>query len=54
VGAGQGFGKTVVLKLTLTPNTILAGIVLTLTMGFFGGLLPALWAMRFKPLESMR
>jgi len=54
VGAPGSFGKAVALKLLVTPNTILLGIVLTLFMGLLGGLLPALAAMRLKPLESMR
>jgi len=35
-------------------NTLGIGILLTLFMGLFGGLLPALNAMRLKPLESLR
>lgn len=54
VGAGQGFGKTVALKLTVTPNTILIGVLLTMSMGLVGGLLPAISAMRVRPLESLR
>jgi len=54
VGAPGSFGKAVALKLLVTPNTILLGIVLTVFMGLIGGLLPALAAMRLKPLEAMR
>lgn len=54
VGAAQGFGKTVVLQLSVTPNTILVGVLLTLIMGLLGGLLPALTAMRLRALESLR
>jgi ABC-type lipoprotein release transport system permease subunit len=54
IGGGQGFGKTVILTLSVTPNTIAIGIFLTLLMGLVGGLLPALTAMRLRPLESLR
>ena len=55
VGSGQGgFGKTVILRLIVDANTISWGVLLTLFMGFFGGLLPSLWAMRLRPLESLR
>jgi hypothetical protein len=54
VGGVGSFGKAVALKMIVTPNTILLGIVLTLFMGLLGGLLPALAAMRLKPLEAMR
>ena len=54
VGGIGSFGKAVSLKMIVTPNTILLGIVLTLFMGLLGGLLPALAAMRLKPLEAMR
>jgi len=35
-------------------NTLAIGFLLTLFMGGVGGLLPALNAMRLKPLESLR
>jgi hypothetical protein len=54
VGGVGSFGKAVSLKMIVTPNTILLGVVLTLFMGLLGGLLPALAAMRLKPLEAMR
>ena len=55
VGSGQGgFGKTVIFRLVVDVNTLGIGILLTLFMGLFGGLLPALNAMRLKPLESLR
>jgi ABC-type antimicrobial peptide transport system permease subunit len=54
VAGTQGFGKTVVLKLAVTPDTIAIGVFLTLIMGLLGGLLPALAAMRLRPLESLR
>jgi putative ABC transport system permease protein len=54
VGSGQGGGKSVVLKLVVDANILAAGLLLTLVMGGLGGLLPALSAMRQKPLESLR
>ncbi|MFO0947152.1 MAG: ABC transporter permease [Planctomycetota bacterium] len=55
VSGGQGGGgKSVILELTVDTNTILLGLLLTLTMGLLGGLVPALSAMRLKPLESLR
>ena len=54
VGSGQGGGKSVVLKLVVDANILAAGLLLTLIMGGLGGLLPALSAMRLKPLESLR
>jgi ABC-type lipoprotein release transport system permease subunit len=54
-GSGQGgFGKTIVMRLIVDGNTLAVGVLLTLFMGLFGGLLPALWAMRLRPLEAMR
>jgi ABC-type antimicrobial peptide transport system permease subunit len=54
VSSGQGGGKSVVLKLVVDSNTLAVGILFTLVMGGLGGLFPALWAMRLKPLESLR
>jgi len=55
VGSGQGgFGKTVIFRLVVDANTLGIGILLTLFMGLLGGLLPALNAMRLRPLESLR
>jgi ABC-type antimicrobial peptide transport system permease subunit len=54
VGSGQGGGKSVVLKLVVDANTLATGMLLTLVMGGLGGLLPALSAMRLKPLDSLR
>src|SRR5262249_14125706 len=53
-GGQGGFGKTVVLKLVVDANTLAAGLVVTLFMGAFGGLVPSLTAMRLRPLESMK
>jgi hypothetical protein len=54
VGSGQGGGKSVVLKLVVDGNILATGVLLTLVMGGLGGLLPALSAMRLKPLDSLR
>src|SRR5262249_356994 len=35
-------------------NMVLAGLLFSLVMGFIGGLVPALSAMRLRPLESVR
>ncbi len=51
VSGGQGGGgKFVVLSLVIGADTLLTGIVLALVMGALGGLLPAISAMRQKPL----
>jgi ABC-type antimicrobial peptide transport system permease subunit len=54
VGSGQGGGKSVILKLIVDADTIAAGMLLTLAMGGLGGLVPALSAMRLKPLDALR
>jgi ABC-type antimicrobial peptide transport system permease subunit len=54
MSSGQGGGKSVVLKLVVDANLILLGVAFSLGMGCAGGLLPALSAMRLKPLESVR
>jgi ABC-type antimicrobial peptide transport system permease subunit len=51
---GHGGGKFVVLQLAIDADIIATGILLTLLMGLLGGLLPALSAMRLKPLEALR
>jgi len=55
VSGGQGGGgKFVVLELVVGPDILLAGLLLALAMGALGGLIPAISAMRLKPLESLR
>ncbi len=54
VGSGQGGGKSVVLKLTVDGRILAGGFAFSLAMGAVGGLLPALTAMRVRPLESLR
>jgi len=55
VSGGPGGGnKSVVLKLVVDANILATGMLFTLFMGGFGGLIPSLSAMRLKPLESLR
>jgi ABC-type antimicrobial peptide transport system permease subunit len=55
VGSGQGGGgKSVILQLVVDARVLGAGVLLTFIMGAVGGLVPALSAMRLKPLESLR
>jgi hypothetical protein len=54
ISAGQGGGKSVVLKLIVDSQVLWLGILFSLAMGSIGGLLPALSAMRVRPLESVR
>ncbi len=53
-GSGAGGGKSVVLKLIVDWRILGVGLGFSLLMGAVGGLLPALSAMRLKPLESLR
>jgi hypothetical protein len=54
VSSGMGGGKSVMLKLVVDANTLGVGMLLALLMGALGGLVPALSAMRLRPLESLR
>ena len=54
VTSGQGGGKFVVLRLTVDASTIAMGMLLSLGMGFFGGLIPSLGAMRTSALTALR
>jgi ABC-type lipoprotein release transport system permease subunit len=54
IGSDGGWGKTVELRLLVTANIVLIGVLLSMGMGLLGGLLPALAGMRVKPLEAMR
>lgn len=55
LSSGAGGGKSVVLKLTVDGQILAVGLLLTLAMGFIGGLFPALLsAVRLKPLEALR
>lgn len=52
-GPGGG-GKFVVLRLTVDASTIAVGMMMSLAIGFFGGLIPAWCAMRLSALEALR
>ena len=54
VGGSGGGGKFVVLELVVDANIWTAGVFLTLLMGGLGGLVPALSAVRLKPLDALR
>jgi ABC-type lipoprotein release transport system permease subunit len=55
ISSGQGGGgKSIVLKLVVDATTLGAGMVFALVMGCLGGLIPALSAMRLKPLDAVR
>ncbi|MDX1946896.1 MAG: ABC transporter permease [Pirellulaceae bacterium] len=54
VGGGQGGGKFVVLEMLVSGDIIAVGLLLSLIMGFFGGLIPSIRAMLLRPLESVR
>ena len=53
-GGPGGGGKFVVLRLTVDASTIAMGMLLALAMGFFGGLIPSLGAMRLSALKALR
>lgn len=54
VGSGQGGGKSVVLELTVDWKIIAQCMLFSLVMGFIGGLMPAVSAMRLKLLDTLR
>jgi ABC-type lipoprotein release transport system permease subunit len=53
-GSGQGAGKSIMLKLVVDHTVLIEAMGFALAMGCIGGLLPALSAMRLRPLESLR
>lgn len=53
-GGPGGGGKFVVLRLTVDASTLAMGMMLALAMGFFGGLIPSLGAMRLSALNALR
>jgi ABC-type antimicrobial peptide transport system permease subunit len=53
-GGPGGGGKFVVLRLTVDASTIAVGMMLALAMGFFGGLIPSLSAVRTSALKALR
>jgi ABC-type lipoprotein release transport system permease subunit len=54
MSSGQGGGKSVMLKLVVDARILAAGMGFSLLMGCIGGLIPALSAMRLKPLDAVR
>ena len=54
VSSTQGGGKFVVLRLTVDLAVLSSGMLLALAMGFLGGLIPSLSAMRLTALEALR
>lgn len=54
ISGGQGGGKSIVLKLIVDGNIIAISLLFTMAMGLLGGFVPALSAMRLRPLESLR
>jgi ABC-type lipoprotein release transport system permease subunit len=54
VGTTGGGMKRVTFTMHVDANTLAAGVLFTLVMGILGGLLPAVSAMRLKPLDSLR
>ncbi|HLJ91662.1 MAG TPA: ABC transporter permease [Gemmataceae bacterium] len=54
VGTSGGGMKRLSFQMIVDGNTLAAAVLFTLVMGFLGGLLPAMSAMRQKPLESLR
>ena len=54
ISGSQGGGKTVILKLIVDGNVMMAGLIFTLIMGRLGGLIPAISATRLKLLDALR
>ncbi|WP_232056275.1 ABC transporter permease [Tuwongella immobilis] len=55
ISSGQGGGgKSVVLRLIVDSNMLVAGMLFTLVMGRLGGLIPAISGMRMTILDSLR
>jgi ABC-type antimicrobial peptide transport system permease subunit len=55
ISSGQGGGgKTVILKMVVDAQVLMAGAIFTLVMGRLGGLIPALSATRLKVLDTLR
>jgi len=54
LSAGQGSGKTVILRMTVDASILTLGIVFTIVMGRLGGLVPSLSAMRKGILDSLK
>lgn len=55
LSSGQGGGsKTVVFKMVVDKEVIRVACIFTFVMGLLGGLVPAVSAMRIKPLDAVR
>jgi len=54
VSGGQGGGKFIVLKTIVDFSTLAVGMLLAIIMGFLGGLIPSLNAMRLTALQALR
>lgn len=54
VSGSQGGGKFVVLTISVDLAVLSSGMLLALMMGFLGGLIPSLTAMRLTALEALR
>jgi hypothetical protein len=54
VDTSGGGMKRVSFQMVVDGSTLAAAVLFTLVMGLLGGLLPALSAMRLKPLDSLR
>jgi hypothetical protein len=54
MSGGQGGGRSVVVQMTVDLKLICGGMGFAVLMGYLGGFLPALSAMRLKPLDAVR
>ena len=54
ISGGPGGGKFIVLRLTVDFSTIALGMLLSIIMGFLGGLIPSVSAMRLTPLQALQ
>jgi ABC-type antimicrobial peptide transport system permease subunit len=54
ISSSAGGGKTVMLRLVVDAQVLMAGAIFTLVMGRLGGLIPALSATRLKILDTLR
>ena len=54
VDTSGGGMKRVSFRMVVDSNTLAAAVLFTMVMGLLGGLLPAVTAMRLKPLEALR
>jgi ABC-type antimicrobial peptide transport system permease subunit len=54
LSSGPGGGKSVVVRLAIEWWILGVGMLLALYMGILGGVLPALSAMRTRPLQALR